>query len=56
MCGGLGLCTVCSDGGFCAQRAGYGPDASLVMIIEPSSVSVLCKECSPVISDGRIKS
>lgn len=27
------------------------PDASTVMIIEPSSVSVLYKECFPIISD-----
>lgn len=37
---------------FLYPGSGYSPNTSTVMIIEPSPVSMLCKECSQIISIG----
>lgn len=39
---------------FCALRYDYNPDTSNVMIVEPSPLSMLCEECSPITSDWLI--
>lgn len=51
ICWGLVLCTVYSVPDFCVQNSGYRLDVDIVIIIEPPPVSLLCKKCSPIISD-----
>lgn len=45
------LCIVYSDADFCAQKYGYSQDTSIIVIIETSPASMLCKEFSLIISD-----
>lgn len=47
-------CTIYSDAVFHSQRSGHGLDASVV-IIDPSPISMLYKECSLIVSDWLIK-
>lgn len=43
------------DAGFYASGSSYIQDVGIVTIIEESPVSMLCKDCSPIISDWLIK-
>ena len=43
---GLALCTVCSGADFYALRSCYSLEVGIVMITEPSPVSMMCKETS----------
>ena len=48
---GLVLCTVYSDADFYVPKFCYSLEVGIVMIIEPSPVSMMCKDGIPITSN-----